>query len=188
MNYLAHSFLSRNEPGLTVGNFIADHIHGNHYEKYAPAIIEGVLLHRRIDTFTDAHEKFKESKRFFYKGYEKYSGILIDIYFDHLLAKNFDTYSAIPLQQYCDSVYKMYTAHIKQLPPDSARFLDYVLHNNIYFNYSTLEGIERVLYHLSHRINHGILLNTSIKLFTDNEIQIQKNFEIFFKDALREFR
>lgn len=187
MNYLAHSFLSYNNPGLIIGNFIADHIHGNHFESFPEHIKDGIKLHRRIDTFTDAHEKFKESKRYFYEGYEKYSGILIDIYFDHLLAKNFNMYSAISLDTYCKNIYKIYTAHIDILPKESAGFLNYVLENNIYTSYSKIEGIERVLYHLSHRINHGVWLNRSIELFNQHESQLQKNFEAFFKDSQREF-
>ncbi|MGZ3900810.1 MAG: acyl carrier protein phosphodiesterase [Bacteroidia bacterium] len=187
MNYLAHSFLSHNEPGLIVGNFIADHIHGNQYEKYPPGIIDGILMHRRIDTFTDAHQKFKESKRFFYNGYEKYSGILIDIYFDHLLAKNFHTYSSVSLKDYSAHIYSVYLSYSEILPKSSARFLNYVLKNNIYLAYSTIEGIDRVLFHLSHRINHGILLNKSVELFQKHESQLETNFELFFNDALKEF-
>ncbi|MBI2723158.1 MAG: DUF479 domain-containing protein [Bacteroidetes bacterium] len=187
MNYLAHSFLSFNKPELIIGNFIADHIHGNYSEIYPESIKEGIKLHRRIDTFTDSHEKFKESKRYFYNGFEKYSGILIDIYFDHLLAKNFENYSSISLEAYCKDIYKIYTAHVNILPKESAGFLQYVLKNNIYISYSTIEGIEKVLYHLSHRINHGVWLNKSIELFNLHEPQLQKNFEVFFKDSLTEF-
>lgn len=187
MNYLAHSFLSFNNPELIIGNFIADYIHGNHFESYPESIKEGIKLHRRIDTFTDSHEKFKESKRYFYNGFEKYSGILIDIYFDHLLAKNFENYSSISLEAYCKDIYKIYTAHLNMLPKESAGFLQYVLKNNIYISYSTIEGIEKVLYHLSRRINHGVWLNRSVDLFHLHETQLQKNFEVFFKDSLIEF-
>lgn len=187
MNYLAHSFLSNKQPALIVGNFIADHLHGNHFENYPEDIIEGVRLHRQIDSFTDSHPKFKESKRFFYNGYEKYSGILIDIYFDHLLAKNFNKYSATPLKEYCEFIYGIYRDNISLLPKTSSGFLDYVLQNNIYHAYSTIEGIERVLYHLSHRINHGVFLNNSITLFNQNIKQLEVNFELFFQDAITTF-
>jgi acyl carrier protein phosphodiesterase len=186
MNYLAHSFLSRRIPGLVIGNFIADHI-GNNFRDYPPEVIEGVKLHRRIDTFTDTHEKFKESKRIFYKGYEKYSGILVDIYFDHLLAKNFEKFSEISLLDYASEVYSIYDLHKQILPQSSLHFLDYVLENNIYNAYASEEGIERVLFHLSHRIGHGILLNHSLDLFLKNEKLLIQNFDSFFNDAIKEF-
>ncbi|MCE3225760.1 MAG: phosphodiesterase [Bacteroidetes bacterium] len=187
MNYLAHSFLSNNQPGLIVGNFIADHIHGNHFENFPPEIIEGVKLHRRIDTFTDSHLKFQESKRLFYNGFEKYSGILIDIYFDHLLAANFHNYSQLNLEDYCKSTYDVYNKHTEFLPQSSAGFLEYVLKNNVYFAYSSIDGIERVLYHLSQRINHGVWLNESVDIFKKNEERLKENFDLFFKDAIKMF-
>jgi acyl carrier protein phosphodiesterase len=187
MNYLAHSFLSNNEPGLMVGNFIADHIHGNQFKDFPPEIIEGVKLHRKIDSFTDSHIKFQESKRLFYNGFEKYSGILIDIYFDHLLAVNFEAYSKLNLEDYCKNTYEIYNRHLDFLPKSSAGFLEYVLKNNIYLAYSNIDGIERVLYHLSQRINHGIWLNESVDLFKKNEKQLKENFDLFFQDAIKIF-
>ncbi|MCE3258398.1 MAG: phosphodiesterase [Bacteroidetes bacterium] len=187
MNYLAHSFLSNNQPGLIIGNFIADHLHGNNFGSFPPEVIEGVKLHRRIDSFTDSHIKFQESKRLFYEGFEKYSGILIDIYFDHLLASNFHDYSQVKLEDYCRNTYEIYNQHLQLLPKSSAGFLEYVLKNNAYFAYGSVDGIERVLYHLSHRINHGIWLNESVELFRKNEKQLKENFDIFFKDAIRTF-
>ncbi len=187
MNYLAHSFLSNNQPGLLVGNFIADHIHGNNFEIYSPEVIEGIKLHRKIDSFTDSHPKFKESKRLFYQSFEKYSGILIDIYFDHLLAKNFEHNSLISLHDYCNNVYSVYQNHISLLPNSSVNFLNYVLQNNIYQAYSSIEGIEKVLFHLSQRINHGVLLNNSIEDFIRNENELKRNFDDFFNDAKKTF-
>ena len=95
MNYLAHALFSNNEPNLLIGNFIADHLRGNDFTNYPTEIINGIYLHRKIDTFTDNHESFKASKRVFYDGYARYSGILIDIYSDHFLAKNFERYSEL---------------------------------------------------------------------------------------------
>jgi acyl carrier protein phosphodiesterase len=187
MNYLAHSFLSNNDHGLLVGNFIADHLHGNHFEAYPGKVVEGIMLHRRIDSFTDSHPKFHESKRIFYNGFEKYSGILVDIYFDHLLAKNFSVYSPVNLETHCHQVYKVYQDHLHILPQTSAGFLNYVLENNVFYSYSTIQGIETVLYHLSHRIKHGVLLNESVPVYTDKQQQLEENFNIFFNDAIKEF-
>jgi len=187
MNYLAHAFLSNNENDLLIGNFIADHLRGNNFTGYPQTIIEGVLLHRRIDTFTDAHPEFKKSKRIFYKGFEKYSGILIDIYFDYFLAKDFEKYSNVSLDLFSKNVYTVYTSHLDLLAESSTRFLDYVVKNNIYLSYSRLEGIETVLNHLSHRIKHRVQLDQSIQLFKEHEKELQENFNLFFKDALKEF-
>ena len=187
MNYLAHAFLSDNNEQLLVGNFIADHLRGNNFSAYTPAIIEGIHLHRRIDAFTDAHAEFKKSKRVFYNGFEKYSGVLVDIYFDHLLAKNFSRYSGIPLKQFAEQVYTVYTSHEALLPKSSRNFLDYVIKNNIYYEYSTIKGITTVLSHLSHRIGHNVQLDGSVRLFNENEQLLQTYFSLFFEEAIAAF-
>ncbi|MDZ4664306.1 MAG: ACP phosphodiesterase [Bacteroidota bacterium] len=187
MNYLAHAYLSNNDEGLLLGNFIADHIRGNNFNHLSEEIKKGVYLHRKIDQFTDEHPSFKQSKRLFYDGFEKYSGVLVDIYFDHLLAKNFLSYSSKNLAEFTSHVYGIYEKNKQVLPENSERFLSYVLSNNIYFAYSKIEGIEKVLFHLSHRINHGVMLNASVPLFKRNEIAFQENFDVFIKDIIDEF-
>jgi acyl carrier protein phosphodiesterase len=187
MNYLAHAFLSNNNEDLLIGNFIADHLRGNNFSGYPPAIVEGIYLHRKIDAFTDAHTEFKKSKRIFYNGFEKYSGILVDIYFDHLLAKNFSRYSDVSLKLFSEKVYKIYTSYEQLLPKTSSGFLEYVIKNNIYHAYSGIDGIERVLFHLSHRIKHQVQLDQSVSLFKEHEKELQANFDVFFKDAVTAF-
>jgi acyl carrier protein phosphodiesterase len=187
MNYLAHAFLSKNDDHLLIGNFIADHLRGNDFSAYTPRIIEGIHLHRKIDNFTDTHTEFKKSKRIFYNGFEKYSGVLVDIYFDHLLAKNFLKHSKEDLYSFAKKVYEVYTNHQHLIPASSSRFLEYVIQNNIYYSYSTIQGIEKVLFHLSHRIKHGVQLNNSVVLFNKHEKELQENFDAFFKDVMNEF-
>jgi acyl carrier protein phosphodiesterase len=187
MNYLAHAFLSNNNKDLLIGNFIADHVRGNNFKNYPEEIVKGIYLHRQIDTFTDAHALFKTSKRLFYEGFEKYSGVLVDIYFDHLLARDFESYSNIPLKQFSKTVYDIYQQSQSLLPQHSSNFLDYVLKNDIYNSYSLLEGIERVLFHLSQRINRQVRLDRSVPLFSAHEKELQQNFASFFKEAMAEF-
>ncbi|MBP9069945.1 MAG: DUF479 domain-containing protein [Bacteroidia bacterium] len=188
MNYLAHAYLSNNDEGLLLGNFIADHLRGNNFEHLSEEVKKGIYMHRKIDQFTDEHPAFKQSKRLFYDGFEKYSGVLVDIYFDHLLARDFISYSQKSLPDFASHVYGIYEKHKHVLPENSERFLSYVLSNNIYYAYSKIEGIEKVLFHLSHRINHGVMLNDSVLLFKKNEIELQENFTIFMKDIVSKFK
>ncbi len=187
MNYLAHAFLSNNNKDLLIGNFIADHLRGNDFGNYSKGIIEGIYLHRKIDTFTDTHPLFKKSKRLFYDGFEKYSGVLVDIYFDHLLAKNFNTFHLENLDNFSKNVYAIYSEHQYLLPSGSSRFLNYVVNNNVYSQYSKLEGIEKVLNHLSQRINHGVKLDKSVTLFHKNESELESYFKSFFDEITGEF-
>lgn len=187
MNYLAHAYFSNNNNELLIGNFIADHIRGNNLSSYNTGIIKGIELHRAIDTFTDNHPAFKASKRLFYSGFEKHSGILIDIYLDHYLANNFTHFSNINLTEFATSAYTVYENNRSVLPESSNMFLDYVIKNNIYQAYAQIEGIEKVLYHLSHRIKHNTWLNKSVNLFLENKPELESNFELIFNDARKEF-
>ena len=187
MNYLAHAFLSHHQEGLLVGNFIADHIRGNKLLDYPEEIQQGIRLHRAIDHYTDTHEEFKKCKRLFYDGFEKYSGILVDIYFDYFLASGFEIHSEMALPDFSESVYKVYKKHVNLLPENSNRFLNYVLQNNIYNAYAHMGGIEKVLSHLSHRINHGTKLQQSLSIMQTHETEIQERFNRFFHDIKHEF-
>lgn len=186
MNYLAHSFLSFNNEPIIVGNFIADHVKLSEAEQLPELIKKGVIIHRKIDYFTDSHPLFIKNKRHFYNGFERYSGILLDIYFDYLLAKNFHLYSSIDLADYTQNIYTILQNNITHLPASSQRFLDYVLQNNTFFEYAKIEGIEMVLKHLSYRINHGIWLNESLPLFLEQEHKIENDFNEFMSDIIRE--
>ena len=187
MNYLAHAFLSKNDPELLVGNFIADHLRGSQLFSFPEKIRKGIQLHREIDSFTDVHPAFRASKRLFYDGFEKHSGILVDIWFDYFLAKNFSLYSVTDLRSFSENVYRVYSDYINLMPTGSSRFLNYVIRNNIYTAYGTVEGMEKVLYHLSQRIRHNVRLDESVKLLTKNEVQLQRNFELFFSDLQKHF-
>ncbi len=186
MNYLAHAFLSFNNEPITVGNFIADHIKLADAGHLPPEIKQGVLLHRRIDYFTDTHPLFIKSKRNFYDGFERYSGVLVDIYYDYLLAKNFDKFSEVKLDVFTENIYSVLQNNTQHLPETSKGFLNYVLQNNTFYEYSKIEGIELVLKHLSYRINHGIFLNESVPLFLQYEKSIEEDFLEFFEDLIKD--
>jgi acyl carrier protein phosphodiesterase len=92
MNFLAHIYLSGDNDLLKIGNFMADSIRGNQYLQYPDEIKKGILLHRFIDTFTDAHLIYRKSKHRLHEKYGHYSGVIMDIVYDHFLAKNWNHY------------------------------------------------------------------------------------------------
>lgn len=151
MNFLSHLFLSGNSEGLRIGNFIADSVKGSDYNSYSPEIREGILLHRRIDTFTDTHPVVEKSKRRLYAGYHKYAAVIVDVYYDHYLAANWKDYSAVPLHDYAQEIYRLVEKYRNVLPPKSARFSEYMIRYNILEAYAQLEGIGRVLQGMASR-------------------------------------
>jgi acyl carrier protein phosphodiesterase len=188
MNYLAHALLSGQSEDLLLGNFIADHVRNEDLKKYPEAIVAGIQLHRQIDTFTDTHAAFRASKRVFYRGFEKHSGILVDIYFDHLLASAFEDYAGLSLGDFSRRAYETYSRNQHLLPPSSQKFLSYVISNDIYSAYASEQGIVRVLDHLSKRIRHDVQLAASIELFTAAKPMLAEHFRTLLTDALARFR
>ena len=149
MNFLAHTYLSGNNEEILIGNFIGDYIKGKSYIKYPELIKKGILMHRDIDTFTDYHAITKRSRMRIIEKYHKYSGIIIDIFYDHFLARNFEEYSNISLEDFVNYTYVFLKRNYKILPAAIKYWLPTFLENNWMMTYTTIEGIERVLDRMS---------------------------------------
>lgn len=184
MNFLAHLYLSQNQTNIMIGNFIADHIRGNNYESFSKEIQQGIFLHREIDTFTDAHKIVRKSKRRLHKRYRHYDGVIIDIFYDYFLAKNWANYSAIPLNVYTDAVYKLFDEIKLELPVKSQNFIKYMIEYNILFNYQYKEGIAKVLNGMNARTKGKSQMNLAIEDLTILEEELQEDFTLFFKDLI----
>ena len=182
MNFLAHLYLSENNTNIMIGNFIADHIRGNNYDGFSKEIQQGIFLHREIDTFTDAHEVVRKSKRRLHKRYRHYDGVIIDIFFDHFLAKNWANYSAIPLDVYTNSINQLFREISSELPVKSQQFIKYMNEYNILFNYQFENGIERVLNGMNHRTKGKSQMNLAIEDLKNLQQEFEEDFTIFFED------
>lgn len=169
-----------------IGNFIADHIRGNKYKMYSKEIQQGIFLHREIDTFTDAHEVVRKSKRRLHERYGHYDGVIIDIFYDHFLAKNWNNYSAIPLEMYTQSVYNLFEKESDNLPEKSQQFIKYMIEYDILFNYNSPEGIQQVLNGMNRRTKGKSQMNLAIEDLQLYNKELEKDFTIFFED-LRSF-
>nr|WP_158842005.1 acyl carrier protein phosphodiesterase [Polaribacter sp. L3A8] len=167
-----------------IGNFIADHIRGNNYEGFSKEIQQGIFLHREIDTFTDAHEIVRKSKRRLHERYRHYDGVIIDIFYDYFLAKNWADYSEIPLAIYTDSINKLFSGISDQLPVKSQNFIKYMIEYNILFNYQNKEGIEKVLNGMNARTKGKSQMNLAIEDLRILETELQEDFTLFFKDLI----
>ena len=151
MNFLAHILLSGDSEDIQLGNFIGDYVKGKDYLKYPDLIRKGILLHRAIDYFTDPHPVVQRSKAHLSNRYHKFSGIIVDIFYDHFLSVEWNRYSSVPLQEYIHNFYLRASLHFSKFPPLVKRFLPFFIINNWLESYQTVEGIESVLYRMSRR-------------------------------------
>ena len=184
MNFLAHIYLSGNEKPVKVGNFMADSIRGKKYLNYDKDIQKGILLHRFIDSFTDAHPVFRQSTKRLHKNYGHYSGVIVDIYYDHFLASNWSEYSTVPLLDFTLEFYEILNEYYAVLPLDVKKFMPYMIADNWLYNYAELQGIARVLQGMNRRTKNRVGMHEAIGDLTLNYQEFEGEFNIFFKDLI----
>jgi acyl carrier protein phosphodiesterase len=186
MNFLSHLYLAGDSEGLIIGNFIADSVKGAAINKYTPSIQSGIVLHRKIDTFTDSHPIVEQSKQRLREKYKKYAGVIVDIYYDHYLAINWNNYSDVSLEGFTQNIYKIILNNHDILPEKSALFTKYMLQHNILFGYSKMEGIEKVLNGMAHRAKFESNMEHAIHDLKEHYSLFENEFKAFFPE-LREF-
>ncbi len=184
MNFLAHLYLSENNKDILIGNFISDAIKGNKYKSYPPEIQAGILLHREIDTYTDTHSIVRKSKRRLNKRYNHYSGVVIDIFYDHFLAKNWKNYSEIPLELYAENIYAFFQNNITLLPNEVQNFLPSMIQYNWLVNYASKEGIHRILTGMDRRTNEISKMKYAVEDLKLHYHKFESDFTLFFKDLI----
>jgi acyl carrier protein phosphodiesterase len=185
MNFLSHLHLSGDSEGLIIGNYIADSVKGSAYNKFSHEIQQGILLHRKIDTFTDTHPIVEQSKKRLREKYKKYSSVIVDIYYDHYLAINWKDYSTVDLQDFSNNIYKIVERHHDIFPKKSQRFTSYMMQYNILYAYSTLDGIEQVLKGMACRSIFESKMEYAIEDLKEHYHLFGEEFKSFYPELKR---
>ncbi|KAA5825714.1 DUF479 domain-containing protein [Algibacter amylolyticus] len=184
MNYLAHIYLSGDNDLVTIGNFIADGIKGKQYKTYPKEIQIGILLHRHIDSYTDAHKTFRLSTKRLHEKYGHYSGVIVDILYDHFLAKNWSKYSNVPLDEYVETFYDSLEANFDVLPVRIQKMMPYMLADNWLLSYASIEGISRVLDGMNRRTKNRASMNEAVVELEAFYTEFEKEFSDFFEEVI----
>jgi acyl carrier protein phosphodiesterase len=174
MNYLAHLYLSSESPEALVGAMLGDFVKGSRKDSYPTAIRRGIELHRSIDTFTDVHEIVRNSKRLFSTERRRFAGILLDIFFDHFLAKNWSAYHELELKDFTNQAYQNLQMQSEWLTPDLAKVVPMMSREDWLGNYQRIDWVEFTLTKLANRVRRGEAISTGI-------IELQQNYEAFEK-------
>lgn len=184
MNFLAHIYLSGENELVTIGNFIADGIKGKDYKKFPKEIQTGILLHRHIDTFTDAHKTVRQSTKRLHKKYSHYSGVIVDILYDYFLAKNWGNYSDISLADYADAFYDSLEDHYDILPLRIQKMMPYMITDNWLVSYASMEGITRVLEGMNRRTKNKSGMNEAVIELEQFYSEFESEFTEFFEELM----
>jgi acyl carrier protein phosphodiesterase len=183
MNFLAHIYLSGDNDLIKIGNFMADGIRGKHFETYPSEIQKGIKLHRFIDTYTDAHPVFRESTKRLHQNYHHYAGVIVDVFYDHFLAKNWSNYSSENLVDFTENFYQSLRDNYDFLSERTKGMMPYMIEYNWLVSYQTVEGISRILTQMDSRTK-----NESKMRFSPNELieyytEFEQEFTSFFEDV-----
>jgi len=182
VNYLAHIYLSNEEGEITLGNFIADGVKGKKYVQFPLGIQQGILLHRAIDSYTDAHPIVRKSTKRLHKKYSHYSGVIVDILYDHFLAKNWTQYHSIPLHKYTENFYNLINSNFDRLTPRIQKMMPYMIEQNWLLSYASIDGIGKILDQMNRRTNNQSKMNLAVIELTKYYKEFEEEFTLFFED------
>ncbi|NJP09697.1 MAG: DUF479 domain-containing protein [Leptolyngbyaceae cyanobacterium RU_5_1] len=184
MNYLAHLYLANETPELIIGSILGDFVKGTLQNLYTPDIRNGIELHRKIDSYTDSHQVVHASKCIITAQRRRFAGIMIDLFYDHFLAKSWSQYSSISLYDFSQHVYGVLVESQAILPDSLGKILPYMIEQNWLISYQEINHIGRALNGISRRLKRPNSLLNSAEELEWNYLLFEENFQIFFPELI----
>jgi acyl carrier protein phosphodiesterase len=188
LNFLAHIYLSGDDDDIKIGNFLGDFVKGRLNKltnaQYSKGVINGMALHREIDFFTDNHPIVKQSIDRLQPKYHKFSGIVVDMFYDHILAKNFHQYSSLPLEEYARIFYDLLEKRNAEIPEPMERMVKSMVTRNWFLGYKTFEGIEWALTGISKRLSFESGIENATDELRQDYGLYEAEFQQFFPEII----
>lgn len=185
MNFLAHIYLSGNDNEIKIGNFIADDLKGSSYLRYPEKIALGVKIHRNIDTFADSHHFYSIGKTRLKEKYGHYSGIVLDVFFDHFLALHWKQFSDRNFHAFCRDFYVNLVLHTGTLTPRYRYMMPFMIIYDWLGSYVKVEYIESVLARMSFRTSLPHESHFAKKILVENYEIFRKEFFEFMPEVIK---
>ena len=182
MNFLAHLYLSGDDEEILVGNFIGDFVKGSQMDQYPEKIQKGIRLHRSIDQFTDSHDVVRESKKRLREKFRHYAPVIVDVFYDHFLAKDWAKFSGTSLRKYTEDFYEMMKKYAGSIPRGVTHMLGFMSRDNWLYNYQFIEGIDRALTGMSTRTKFENKMDEASLTLEEYYDDFQNEFDRFFPE------
>lgn len=182
MNFLAHAYLSGKNESILFGNFIADSVKGKMIERYDEEVKEGIFLHRAIDNFTDTHPVVAHSVEKLRPKFRKYASVVVDIYYDHFLAANWQRYATQDLVDYTMYVYKILIRCYFALPQRVKRILPWMIAQNWLCGYANFADLQQVFNGMSRRASYESEMQHAVTFLKENYTFFETDFFLFFDE------
>lgn len=182
MNFLAHLYLSGDDEEILIGNFIGDFVKGSQMRLYKETIQKGIRLHRSIDHYTDNHDVVLQSKIRLREKFRHYAPVIVDVYYDHFLAKKWSDFSATPLHQYTENFYQLMKKYVNIVPKGVTHMLSFMARDNWLYNYQFIEGIDRALTGMSKRTKYENKMDEASVALKEHYLDFENEFDLFFPE------
>jgi acyl carrier protein phosphodiesterase len=191
MNLLAHLVLSPKETDFISGNIAADFLRGSNRKLILESFQNGISMHHFVDKFTDTHLLVKTSRNRIESHFRLLSGVFVDVFYDHFLAKDFEHIANIPLEEFSAYIYEILEKNIVGLPPRLQQFVPIMIRENFLFSYRKLEGVQTALTRINRRINKKFSVRLAMENLKNIYESLENDFREFFPlliDATENYR
>jgi acyl carrier protein phosphodiesterase len=180
MNYLAHLYLAEDSADSIIGNLLGDFVKGRLDDRYGEEIVKGITTHRKVDSFTDSHELVLMSRRLISPERRRFSGIIVDLGFDHFLARNWSEYSSVDLGVFTKKIYDLLKDHENLLSDGLKSVVPRMAEEDWLGSYKEIEGIGKALDRISRRFKRENNLTGAVEELVKNYKKLEENFRAFF--------
>ena len=180
MNYLAHLLLAGPDRGHRIGALLGDFMRGQELGCFSPDIQDGVRHHRAVDQFTDAHPVFRRSRQRLDPRYRRFGGVIIDVFYDHFLARSWHRWCVQPLPCFAKDVYSLLERNAEDFPPRMQQAVGFMIADDWLASYAELDKVGRALQGLGKRVKRDNPLAQAINELVRLDTPLASDFEAFF--------
>lgn len=185
MNYLAHFYLSGDNPAIAAGNFLADLLQNREVALLPEGIQQGVRLHRKIDTFTDNHVLVRQAIRRLHADHHKYAPVIVDVWYDYILATNWALYSPQPLQEFANGMYDAVLEFQEIIPARVLQQVQGMIRDNWLTKYASIDGIRDTFFRMSRYVSKPEWLDGAADRLVVERPVLETEFHVFFPELQR---
>lgn len=184
MNYLAHLYLAGDDDAEISGALLGDFIKGPLHRIALPAsVVEGIRLHRQIDSFTDEHPIVARSRERLSQR-RLVSGIIIDVVYDHFLANHWQAFANQTIDEFAQQRYQRLLAHRASFPEQLQKMVTHMTQHDWLTSYAELETTAFAIERIGKRLSRPDLLNDVYQDLADNYRGLEEDFLTFFPQAI----
>ncbi len=184
VNYLAHLFLSGRDEETLIGGLLGDFVKGRAGEGFAPAVQRGIVLHRRIDRYTDRHPIVRASCALISAHRRRFAGVLIDLFYDHFLARHWRRYSEVPLTEFTRAVYALILSRQHDFPERLRHVVPRMVGNDWLGGYRELGGVAAAVDGVSRRLCRPNALLGGAQELAASYAPLEAHFMAFFPQLM----